>query len=330
MRATDDGASFQVRTHCEIVVRDYQRALLSLPALDRNDETTGKDLLAVTPRRESGKYTLDEHLAALRAQNTISPDQPLLVVGLRNSLVNLRAPVIRGGRIYSLVDESPTRSARPYFGLGCEEGRLRIDCALAGAGGPEQWPEFFCAAPPVLWDDVGESELFERMLTEFADHSHLFALPRGGHPLASDASRALWSRLQAVFAANVHSDRVTAVAALRAVLTALEQPLPRAEDYFHAMLGERREGDLVFLFAHGRPEELGRQLRLRGCRRALCVENSGSIMPTFLPEGLNGEVIPLLRAPNFRPRGRALLVLVLADSRFATLPPLSQRVGSFE
>jgi hypothetical protein len=42
-------------------------------------------------------------------------------------------------------------------------------------------------------------------------------------------------------------------------------------------------------------------------------------MPTFLPSGMDGEQIPLLHAPNFRPRGRVLLFLQLETPTFGSL-----------
>jgi hypothetical protein len=42
-------------------------------------------------------------------------------------------------------------------------------------------------------------------------------------------------------------------------------------------------------------------------------------MPTFFKDGFRGEGLPLLRAPNFRPKGRVLLVLELDNASFDTL-----------
>jgi hypothetical protein len=218
--------------------------------------------------------------------------------------------------------EEPLRSQRPYHGIGLRAGRLVVDQALAGVGGAEDWPEFFCAGVPVLWDGLGEDALLDRMLAEAADHSHLFDLPRGGHPRATEATRAAWLRLHEAFLAKLLSDGASASRAMRAVLADMRPAPRRCDDYLHAVLGTREDGALVAVFAHGRLEEVGLLARRRGCRRAVCVENSGSIMPTYLPRGLGGERIPLLRAPNFRPRGRALLVLELPDSSFDALPLL--------
>jgi len=250
----------------------------------------------------------------------VRADSPLLVLGMRNNLVNLRAPVIWRGEAYAVSDEDPTASHRPYFGLGLKNGRLVCERALGDIGTAAEWPEFFCAGVPVLWDDLAEPELFDCMLTEAADHSHLFDLPRGASCRTTDASLAIWTRLHEVFTAHAHSDLRTAAAALRTVINAVQPPLIRCDDYFHAALGNDTSERLVCLFGHARLEDLGRRLNALGCRHGVCVENSGSVTPTWCPCGAEGPMIPLIRAPNFRDRGRAVLILELADAAFGARP----------
>jgi hypothetical protein len=290
--------------------------VLSLPALADGSRFQEKDLLAQGVASTNGKLTLDEHLTELRGRRAIPTDAPLLALGLRNNLVNLRAPVIWQGRAHAVEGERPEQSLRPYYGIGTRGGRLTLGQALGGRS--ETWPDFFCAGVPVLWDDLDQEALLDLMLAEAGDHSHIFDLPRGTHPDATDATRAVWARLHDVFRATLHADRTTAVQRMRAAVAA-ESPLRRCDDYLHAVLGVRDDGTLVCVFAHGRLETLGAIAKVRGCRRAVCVENSGSIMPTFLPSGMDGEQIPLLHAPNFRPRGRVLLFLQLETPTFGSL-----------
>ena len=93
------------------------------------------------------------------------------------------------------------------------------------------------------------------------------------------------------------------------------------------VLGLDTRGQLHCIFTHDRLEDIGQIAAKRGCRRAVCVENSGSIMPTFLPQGLDGEIIPLLRAPNFRPKGRAVLVIELDDEKYESYSLPGKEVG---
>ncbi|WP_295428936.1 hypothetical protein [uncultured Thiodictyon sp.] len=311
--------SFSFGARVELVVRQYRRALLCIPALASGARLDEKDLLGQGPAATEAKFSLDEHLEYLVNQGVITGDRPLLAFGMRNSLVNLRCPVILDGRSHAVAGEDPQRSRRPYYGIGARDGRLVMGQALGDS--QEDWSaaDFFCAAVPVLDERLDQPALLDAILTEAADHSHVFDLPRGNHPLATDATRAAWAQLHDAFTANLYTDRPQAAAAMRAALAGLDPAPSRCADYLHAVLGVSAAGELVCVFAHGLLEAVGRRAGLLGAERAVCVENSGSIMPTFLPEGADGERIPLLRAPNFRPKGRALLVIELTTGGFESL-----------
>jgi hypothetical protein len=324
----DGSPSFIYGAHCEIQVACYTRAMLSVPALDQGERLESKDLLASGKVSEGGKYTLEEHLGYLKAQDSMTPDRPLLVLGLRNNLVNLRTPIIRQGRVFAVEGEEPLRSQRPYYGIGYRNGQLVCDTALGGAGKPEDWSEFFCAGIPVLWDELDNESLLGLMLCEAADHSHVYDLPRGAHPAATEYTKQAWLQLHNVFNKHLYADQETAAGAMQDEVVRFVPSLRRCDNYFHAILGSRDDGTVVCLFAHGRLENLGRLMARHGCRRAICVENSGSIMPTFLPGGLAGEVIPLVHAPNFRPRGRTLLVIELASAAFDSFPLSAEHAPS--
>jgi hypothetical protein len=310
---------FAFGVRMELAVRRYRRAALSIPALADEMRLEAKDLLMRGPVSAEHKYTLDEHLDWLCAAGAIAPDRPLLALGMRNSLVNLRAPVIREGRVYALAGEEPQLSRRPYYGIGARAGRLAMGLALGDSAQNWDSADFFCAAPPTLDPDLDESALLDTLLVECADHSHLFDLPRGNHPAATDRSRAAWARLHETFVANLYAQRTQAVAAMRRTLAELDPAPCRCSDYLHAVLGVGATGGLCCIYAHARLEDLGRMAARLGAERAVCVENSGSIMPTYLPEGVGGSRIPLLRAPNFRPKGRALLVVELETGAFDSL-----------
>lgn len=314
--------SFQWGVHCEFHVQRYKSAILSGPAHSGNIHFGEKDLLAQGVVAAVGKSTLAEHLTLLKNQGVIRGGTPLLVLGLRNNLVNLRAPMMWSGRAYAVDGERPEDSLRPYYGLGSRDGQLAIGQALGGS--LEIWPDFFVAGIPVLWDDMDDETLLSLILVEAADHSHVFNLPRGNHPNASEASRRAWSHLHMAFRDSVHADLPTAVSTMRSALAGIDPPLSRCDRYLNAVLGIKPDGALVCIYAHGRLETLGRRAKALGCQRAVCVENSGSVMPTYLPVGVGGQQIPLLRAPNFRPRGRALLVLELNNAIFESLPAFEQ------
>jgi hypothetical protein len=315
-RGTQD---FSFGARVELKVRRYRRAVLSLPDLGGDTTLAEKDLLTRGPVPDEGKLTLDEHLEELHAAGKIDPDRPMLALGMRNSLVNLRAPVILGGRVYAVDGENPRLSQRPYYGIGARRGRLSLGQALGGATESWETADFFCAAVPVLDPGLDGPALFDAMLTEAADHAHLFDLPRGNHPDATDDTRAAWASLHRTFVDTLYAQRPQAAAAIRRTLATLTLAPRRCIDYFHAILGVTPTGELCAVFAHGLLEDVGRLAGRLGAERAVCVENSGSIMPTFLPHGLDGPRIPLVRAPNFRPKGRALLVIELETGGFDAL-----------
>ncbi|MGD8593670.1 MAG: hypothetical protein PVF82_12590, partial [Gammaproteobacteria bacterium] len=141
----------------------------------------------------------------------------------------------------------------------------------------------------------------------------------GNNPLATDDSRAAWKKLQDVFLENITSPLEVAAKAMRDIKEELPISINRCETYLHSVLGIDGQGNLINVIANGKLEDIGQLAAKLGCRRAVCVENSGSITPTFYHNGYPGLGIPLLRGPNFRPKGRALLVIELANDAFATL-----------
>lgn len=311
--------SFSFGAAVTLVVHRYHRALLSVPALAGGTTLGEKDLLAVGRAPSADRFTLDEHLAYLSSSGALAADRPLLVLGMRNSLVNLRCPVIAEGRVHAVAGEVPEKSRRSYFGIGARGGRLQTGDALGDACQDWSDADFFCAGVPVLDERFESAALFDAILTEAADHSHLYQLPRGNHPLATDASRAAWAHLHDTFTAHLNSDRASAAAAMRSALETLRPEPSRCANYLHVVLGLGVAGEICCVIAHGRLESIGRRAAELGAKRAVCVENSGSAMPTFLPEGTAGPRIPLFRAPNFRPQGRALLVIELESSGFDSL-----------
>lgn len=311
-------ATFFYSAHYELLVYpDASSAVLSVPAIGSlGTQLQNKDLLAVGEVTSDGKFTEREHLEHLHFIGAIDTSQALLVLGARNNLVNLRCPIVLYGQVHAVKGEDPLQSRRPYYGLGFENNRFVCEIIMGEGFNEFASPDFFCAGIPVLWDGIEGDELLNLILCEAADHSHVFDLPRGNNPQATDATRTAWQSLQTVFIEQLYSELPVAATALCKVLDSFNPPLTRCDDYFHAVYGVREDGALVCLFAQGRLEALGQIMRQRGCSRAVCLENSGSIMPTFVPNGLDGESIPLLRVPNFRPKGRAIIVIVFPNAIF--------------
>lgn len=317
--------SFTWGVHCEFQIQNYRKAVLSAPMLFLGANYGEKDLLARDAAVDKAKLTLEEHLAFLNRGQALDPQASLFVFGTRNSLVNLRAPILCKGTAHAVRGESPELSNRPYYGFGSREGRLSVGQALGGSA--EEWSDFFVAGIPVLWDDMDEDTLLNQMLVEAADHSHILDLPRGKHPSATEETRRRWAELHAIFKATVHSDKSTAIAEMRSVVGPIDLELRRCDNYLNAVIGVTNDGAVILIYAHGRLEALGQRAKELGCRRAVCVENSGSVMPSYLPDGSAGPAIPLLRAPNFRSRGSAVVAIELTNPMYEAVP-LSGRMGS--
>jgi hypothetical protein len=115
------GLAFSFGVHYELVVSGYTNAALSVPAIQHGgqcqpkdkDLFQPKDLLAVGEVSADGKFTEQEHLEHLQAKGAIDTHQPLLVLGARNNLVNLRCPVVLDGQVHAVAGEDPLRSLRP-------------------------------------------------------------------------------------------------------------------------------------------------------------------------------------------------------------------------
>jgi len=310
--------AFAFGMHCELVIANYRNATLSVPALAHGETLETKELLQWGDIPDDGKYTLESHLAHLANRMSINSGRPVVLLGARNNLVNFRCPISLDGSVYGVKGEEPLQSRRPYYGIGYSNGKFSCDTLLAGGSEPCLW-DFFCAGVPVLWDDWDDERLFSVMLCEAADQSHLFELPRGNHPEATDQSRKTWQTLHHVFVQHLHDDYESTASALHLALRAL-RPHPRlCHTYFHSVVGVNRSNHLFCLFAHGSLLTLGKLLRQRGCFRAVCLENSGSVMPTYIPPKNRSVPIPLCRAPNFRNKGRALIYIELANAAFSPI-----------
>lgn len=318
-----DHANFELASTLALRIRAYDRVVLSVPSLASGTTLDPKELAADVPADVSGRHSAHEHLTYLRNAGQIDPAKPLLLLGMRNSLVNLRAPVVLRGKIHALHPESPMSGARPYYGLMLKGGILSVECADLEQGDADD-ADWLCAGYPVVWDDMSSEALLETMLIEAADHSHVFDIPRGGHPRATTDTRALFERLHTTFVEVVNSDRHTAIDAMCAAIADNPEVLERETSYLHSVIGLRKDGTVININATAKLETIGDICRDQGCTRAICVENSGSVMPSFYPRGLDGVMIPLLRGPNFRPLGRAVLAFQLPAADYSTWSLLEQ------
>lgn len=243
--------------------------------------------------------------------------EPAIMVSTRNVLSNLRCVAYteeKGLRFVS--DEIPpsTNVHRPYFALGyTKEGKFQMFQTHLAPDELEPY-RWLVTGVPVVWDDFTEDRLYRAMVTEAADHSHVFHLPRGHHFGIKEKTIAIWNELHQTFINTLTSSRDEAFCKLSAI--ADKYGLRRESGYLHNVLCVNSEGHLCQLADKDLLESLGKRMReMFGCRRAICVDNGGSCEVSFFPEGIDG---PWRIKSEFghRLNGTAYLALQLINSKF--------------
>jgi len=313
-------AAFHYRASYSVVLKP-QASLLSLSV-----SSLSKKALADPATETTGRLPPAEHYARLSRK----PPAPFLVAGARNVLSNLRCIGYRRQEdvqaaeltaAVATVREENDRPGRPYHAISSRNGVLAVheflpDGSLLEPQRELDGVDWLVTGTPVLWDCDAE-ELFDRMITDAADHSHVWSLPRGTHPDATAESRRRWSVLQDIFVETLVEDRGTAAKRLKAAAKQLS--LQRESGYLHSVWGVTDDGNLAIVVANGRLEEVGRQAARLGCRRAVCVENSGSSALYFVTDPAQRPWRPLITAPNFRPAGTAFAFFSLPAGQFRVL-----------
>jgi hypothetical protein len=212
------------------------------------------------------------------------------------------------------VTEEKLSSARPYHALRYAKGKYSIEEYRLGES--LDGIEWLVTGIPVLWD-CPDNDLFERLVTEAADHSHVWELPRGNHPEATCTTRCQWKALHDEFVATLAADRGTAAAAI--LKKAQQFSLTREKKYLHSVWGVTEDGALIVIIGHGKLEDLGKSAREIGAKRALCVENSGSCALYLVPEDPAQPWKLQVCGHNFRPAGTAFVFFELHDKHFAVM-----------
>jgi hypothetical protein len=307
--------SFKTSLSFEQVIDDYSDVILSL---SQNHAPKKKDLLG-TEHTKKDRKTPTEHLQQLISQKRLQKEVPLMVISCRNVLSNFRCIAYIKDLMpepLSVLYENPNQSKRAYHILGQKQGKLCIETWNPSKSSCKDY-DWFISGVPVLWDDIDPQDLYKKIVTEAADHSHVWVLPRGNHPDATDESRSLWQEIQNIFQVNVHDSRDNAYAAIEKCIN--KHTMTRETNYLHNILGLDNQGNLCQLVETGKLEDLGQKLAKRNVKRALCVDNSGSITIQFYKKGFPGEACQLAAAPNQRPPGTAYLVVVLPDAGFGSL-----------
>lgn len=256
------------------------------------------------------------------------PDPPFLIASARNVLSNVRC-IGYGSDMCRLLGKAPGQLAvvdeeagypgRPYHVIRhSDEGFFAEEFEPRGSVRDPQpalvGTNWMVSGTPVLWD-CNENDLFNRMISDAADPAHIWKLPRGNHPDASPDVSAKWDELHQVFIETLTSDRDEAAGRLAAAAG----ELPRENEYLHTVWGVGKHDELIIVIAHGGLEELGRKARELGAKRAICVENGGSVAIYYVLTRGQQEWSPLVRAPNLRVSGTTFVFFRLSDAQFTCL-----------
>lgn len=326
----NDARSIEFRQSWAARVFEFERAHL---LLSQQHPLPEKDLLS-TEHTGEGRLTPAEHLARPSGgARFVDRGQGLIMISARNVLSNLRClGYVRGETPVPVgVTGELIASRRPFFALaGMRDGAAVIAEFDGRRRPPEEW-DWFVTGVPVLVDDEPADVVFRRLVAEAADHSHVWALPRGRHPRATDESRGHWAMLHDLFVAHLDAPAVDAAETL--MRYAADHGLVREGGILHNVLGVDDRGRLLHRIEQGRLEEIGQRLRALGARRALCLDNSGSSGVRYRPPGADRPPwVDLFAAPNHRAGGTAFLLVELRHSPFGLLeespagpPPLPAR-----
>lgn len=310
-------SSFEIRQQLWQLIKGVKNIHLSLSQY-RN--ISSKEI--VNPlHTKLNRLTPKEHLEQLiKANRLMDLDQPLLVISIRNVLSNLRCiaylkEVNKNNPL--TVNEEVLSAVRPYYCIGMKNDKLTAD-EIFPINFENLGYNWFFSGVPVLWEGLNEDEIFQLIVSESSDHSHVWDIPRGLHPKAKEVTRTYWRELHQIFITSLAMP--SKIASEKLCAYARKHQLRREENYLHNVLGIDDRGNLVQYIGHGKMEALGNELSKKGVKKGIVVDNSGSTSVLFFPEGYHTkEPIQLFAAPNHRPAGTAYLVIELANGSFETL-----------
>lgn len=233
------------------------------------------------------KLPYEEHVRALPAEYTGN----LLLWGTRNSMQNLLLPAYhaeRDPKLLRRVDE-PWRCSIYHALVRHGDGRIAIEAVrFSSKGGIEpdgielraddgKWR----AQEDVVWAVVGQPLVWDGALPPIGslaamtyDLRHVWKLAWEPHQSCLREAR-IHEKLMHEFMAHLSAATETRAAILSDI--AREHHLQIEDGYLHSSLGLDARGNLILLARHGSLTEIGRELSEAGARRAILLDNGGSV-----------------------------------------------------
>ena len=277
---------------------------------------TSRKELVLEAHSSVGRLTPEEHITSLLKQRRlIASGQPILVLSVRNVMANQRCIAYVNGLTEGLlgVTEEVFTPNRPYYILGSRDNKIVMETFTPEVD-DEQIYDWFVSGVPVAWDNWDKSTTLSHIAAEASDHSHIWHIPRGGHPEATDTTRNHWKELHDIFEMGLTG--TTSEVSDKMRLYAETRQLYREKGYLHNVISVNSQGSLLQLIKKGTLESIGKEITQKDTSRAIMMDNSGSITVHFYPKGIDHLFIELLAAPNRREPGTAYLLMELTNKYF--------------
>lgn len=310
-------SSFEIDQNLFQIIKQAKNIHLSLA---QYHPISSKDVVSGR-HTKAGRLSPREHLDQLvRSDRLRDLNCPLIVISIRNVLSNLRcvAYLLKENENKPLaVKDEIFSPQRPYHIIGMKEAGLVMENFTPGAGLENEFNWFFSGVP-VLWEGRNEETLYQGIVAESSDHSHVWKIPRGSHPKATEKTREHWENLHEIYMKSLELS--TFEASQRLLAYAETHQLEREDNYLHNVLGINDDGHLIQYIGKGRMEKLGEKLRQKGATKGIIVDNSGSSTVYYYAKGYNSNCpVQLFAAPNHRVAGTAYLVIELQDGVYSSL-----------
>lgn len=136
--------AFEIKQELRLRVNAYESAVVSIPALSEPTASFSlKDLMTAQATDVNGRFSIGEHMDSIYKSWPALKRRDLLIIGLRNTLVNGRAIAWFNGGWHGAGDEDPNQSLRHYFGIAVRAGRISVEKILPREQRTDEAPDCF-------------------------------------------------------------------------------------------------------------------------------------------------------------------------------------------
>ena len=260
-----------------------------------------------------------------------------LLIGARNLQQNLLMPAFHADcepKLLCRFDEpwgTETYSALVRFRdgtLALEQVRFRAgahpddaDSVEIPSGGSwrQEDVEFAVVGQPLVWDDKLTS--ISRLAALCYDLRHVWRLRWESH-LTCQRDAEIHQELMSALMRTLPIPLGERAGILEEI--AGRHNLKLEDAFYHSSLGIDQQGNLILVAMHGSLPDVGRTLLENGVRRALMMDQGGSVGYFLWSSGTEGSAC-LATGSYFRPRAHAVLAAILQED--VVEPPFRPEIG---